>query len=285
MSGAAMRSRRALLGAGALLLALAALRPGPARAEEAPVDPVVRTGVLKVAVYKDFFPFSDVQAGGIDVDLAQALAGKLGAKLSLLPFDAGETMADDLRNMVWKGHYLGYGPADVMLHVPIDPMLARQIDSVNFFGAYHVETVMLSVNEERIPDWQGFEAFEQQKIAVDGGSFAAQVLLGMDGGRYRAQVVNCRHIQEAFDQLRDGRVAAVLATRSELEAAGLNKPPYRLIDTSLPGAPRRSWVVGLGVKAERKELAARLAAALKELQDSGALAQIYQQHGVRYVQP
>jgi len=278
--------RSARLGAGLLLCAvLGTALAGRALAQDAPLDSVTKTGILKVAVYKDFFPFYDAKDGGIDQDLAQALADKLGAKLSLLPFDAGETLNDDLRNMVWKGHYLGYGPADVMLHVPIDAVLARQNENVAFFGAYHVESVMLSINSERIPDWEGFDVFSKEKIAVDGGSFSAQIMLGMDGGRYREQLVNGRHIQDAIQELRDGHVAAVMATRSELEAAGLNKAPYHLVDVSIPGAPRRSWAVGLGVKSDRKELAAKLAAAMKDLQDSGALAKIYEHHGVRYIQP
>jgi ABC-type amino acid transport substrate-binding protein len=268
-----------------LPLCLALGLAGRAWAQDAPLDPVVKTGILKVAVYKDFYPFSDVKDGGIDEDFAAALAQKLGAKLSLLPFDAGETLNDDLRNMVWKGHYLGYGPADVMLHVPIDAVLARQNENVAFLGAYHVESVMLSIDTRRIPDWDGFEVFSKEKIAVDGASFSAQIMLGMDGGHYREQIVNSRRIQDAIEELRAGRVAAVMATRSELEAAGLNKAPYHLVDVSLPGAPRRSWAVGMGVKADRKELAGRLAAALKDLQDSGALAKIYAQHGVRYIQP
>jgi len=49
------------------------------------------------------------------VALAQALAESLGVKLSLLPFHADDSMNDDLRHMVWRGHHLGYGPADVLL--------------------------------------------------------------------------------------------------------------------------------------------------------------------------
>ncbi len=274
--------RRALAG---LFLLLGGTLSPLANSQEAAVDPVVKTGILKVAVYKDFFPFSDVKEGGIDVDFAQALAEKIGAKLSLLPFDAGEALNDDLRNMVWKGHYLGYGPADVMLHVPIDAVLMRQNENVTFFGAYHVESLMLAVNTERIPDWDGFDVFAREKIAVDGGALGAQVILGMDGGRYREQVVNCRRIQDAIEEMRAGHVAAVLAMRSELEAAGLNKAPYRLIETTVPGTPRRSWAVGLAVKAARKELAQRLASALEQLQTDGTLAQIFARHGVRYIQP
>jgi ABC-type amino acid transport substrate-binding protein len=281
-SGRGWLLRAVLLG---LVVFLQVGLAGRSWAQAAAAEPLLKNGILKVAVYKDFFPFSDVKDGGIDVDLAQALADKLGAKLSLLPFDAGETLSDDLRNMVWKGHYLGYGPADVMLHVPIDAVLARQNENVTFFGAYHVESVMLSINSERIPDWQGFEVFSKEKIAVDGASVSAQIMLGMDGGRYREQIVNSRRVQEAIEELRSGRVAAVMATRSELQAAGLNKAPYQLVDISVPGTPRRSWAVGLGVRSDRKELAERLGAALKDLQASGTLAQIYERHGVRYIQP
>src|ERR1700688_2539020 len=119
---------------------------GAARADEAVVDPVVRTGILKVAVYNDFFPYSGAKEGGIDVEFAQALADKLCVKLRLLPFDAGETLNDDLRNMLWKGHDLGYGPANVMLHVPSDPVLARQNEKVSIFAAYEVESVALAIN-------------------------------------------------------------------------------------------------------------------------------------------
>ena len=43
-------------------------------------------------------------------------------------------MNDDLRNMVWKGHYLGAQPSDVMMHVPVDEHLARANDKVRIFG-------------------------------------------------------------------------------------------------------------------------------------------------------
>lgn len=275
-----------------LLLALAALAPclaghGLARAGEdgEARDAVERTGVLKVAVYRDFFPFSDASEGGIDVEIAQALADRLGAHLNLLPFDAGDTVNDDLRNMVWKGHYMGYGPADVMLHVPFDSVLSRQNEQVHIFSPYHVESMALAVDTARIPDWQGFEVFRGLKIAVDGGSYAAQIVLGLDNGAYRDNVVLSRTVRAAIEELKAGRVAAVMATRSELQAGGATALPYQLVDFNLPGAPQRSWAVGLAVKEERKALAARLSAAVKAMQDDGALAAIYARHGVRYVQP
>ena len=259
--------------------------PGAARADEGAVDATAKSGTLKVAVYKDFFPYSDARDGGIDVDIAQALADALGLKLSLLPFDAGEQINDDLRNMVWKGHYLGYGPADVMMHVPSDPMLARQNEKVSIFGAYQVESVALSVNRERIPDWQGLEIFTREKIAVDGGSFSAQIILMADGGRYKDNVLIRPNVRAALEELKSGKAAAVMATRSELQAGGGATAPYSLVDANIPGTPLRSWAVGLAVKSERQELATKLAAAMRQLQASGAIAAIFERHGVRNVQP
>jgi len=271
---------RAILLAGALCGIAAG-----SRAAEPALDATATTGILKVAVYKDFFPYSDAHDGGIDVDIAQALAQALGLKLSLLPFDAGEQINDDLRNMVWKGHYLGYGPADVMLHVPNDPVLARQNDKVAIFGAYQVESVALAVNGERIPDWQGLEVFSHEKIAVDGGSFSAQLILMADNGRYKENVLIRPNVMAAIGELKSGKAAGVLATRAELQAGGATKAPYVLVELHVPGVPLRSWAVGMAVKSDRQELAAKLAAAMTQLQASGAIAAIFDHHGVRNIQP
>ena len=98
--------RRILL---ATLLA-AGLPLAHAQTELSDLARIRASGTLKVAVYKDNAPFSDGPANdihGLDVSIAAALARQLKLKLSLLPFDAGENMNDDLRNMVWRGHYLG----------------------------------------------------------------------------------------------------------------------------------------------------------------------------------
>jgi polar amino acid transport system substrate-binding protein len=67
-------------------------------------------GQIRAAMYKNVPPFS-VNVEGIDVDIATALAEKLSVKLDLMWFEADENVDDDLRNVVWKGHYLGGGTA------------------------------------------------------------------------------------------------------------------------------------------------------------------------------
>ena len=117
-------------------------------------EKIQQTHQLKVAIYKNNPPYSYQLADrwlGLDVSVARELANRLGLQLSLLPFDAGETMGDDLRNMVWRGHYLGYGPADVMMHVPIDRLFAQQQSQSNILGAYYRETVMLVHETQALP--------------------------------------------------------------------------------------------------------------------------------------
>ena len=69
---------------------------------------------------------------------------RLGVKLSVLPFNADENTNDDLRNMVWKGHYLGFGPADVLLHVPVDRPLMVANPQVTIFAPYFRERVTVA---------------------------------------------------------------------------------------------------------------------------------------------
>jgi ABC-type amino acid transport substrate-binding protein len=257
---------------------------GMVQADES-LSKVKTRGVLTVAVYKDFFPYSEVRDGGIDVDLAGALANRLGVKLSLMPFDAGESLDDDLRNMVWKGHYLGYGPADVMLHVPIDPRLEKKNDQVLFFSPYQRESVKLALNAERIPQWNGMDVFSNEKIAVDGDSISALVMLGADGGRYRENVINSLGIHAAIANLKSGNAAALMATRTEIEA-GLGKDPrFYTVDIALPGLPPAGWTVGMAVASGKQELAKALAEALDSLVADGTLRQIFANHGVTYNHP
>ena len=89
-------------------------------------------GRLRIAVYNDFPPYSIGGGKGIDADLGRAIAAKLGLAAEIVGFNADEDMNDDLRNMVWKGHYLGTQPADLMLHVPVDECLPGQRQGPHF---------------------------------------------------------------------------------------------------------------------------------------------------------
>jgi L-cystine transport system substrate-binding protein len=242
------------------------------------------TGVLKVAVYKEFAPFSD-NGQGVDIDLAAALARKLSLKLSLLPFAAGENLNDDLRNMVWKGHYLGYGPADVMLHVPVDRALMASNDKVEIFAPYHVEAVRLVRSARSIPLFDGLASLADKRIGVEQVSLAGMVMLGEGNGRFRDQVRLFRTSAEALQKLKAGELDAVLATRSEIEAELRGDPAFPVEQVSFQRLPRAGWAVGMAVRKDNTELARKLQAALNELAASGELKEIFARHGVQLAKP
>jgi ABC-type amino acid transport substrate-binding protein len=242
------------------------------------------SGALKVAVYNELAPFSN-RGQGIDADLAAALAGKLGLKLSLLPFNAGDDLGDDLRNMVWKGHYLGYGPADVMLHVPVDRMLMNANPQVTIFAPYHVETVRLVRSARSIPSFEGIASLAGKRIGVEKVSIAGMVMLGEGNGRFRDQVHIYPNAIEALQQLKAGALDAVLATRSEIESVLRGDPGFPVEAVAFDRLPRAGWAIGMAVRKDNVELARRLQSALNDMAASGELKAVFAKYGVQVVKP
>ncbi|MGE5490509.1 MAG: substrate-binding periplasmic protein [Actinomycetota bacterium] len=276
--------RRAFLGSlGACLLATAL----PARAN-GDLE-LSQPGRLRIAVYTNLPPYSD-RGRGIDVAIGEALAGRLGLGVEIVGFKADDDMNDDLRNMVWKGHYLGTRPADVMLHVPADPYLAEQNRQVKIFAPYHVETLAIIRNPARVPAVTGsaakaLEVFTREKIGVEVRSLPDQFLLSVLNGRIRENVVHFSSVAEALAALKRGEIAAVMASRGEIEATRGDLTAFPLEPAAMPELRIASWPLGMAVKADRPALAEALQLALRDLRRDGTLAGIFSRHGISYLPP
>lgn len=272
--------RRRWLQALALLPLLPAL---PGRADE--LAAFRQRGRLRIAVYNDFPPYATAGGQGIDADIGRAIAGKLGLAAEIVGFNADEDMHDDLRNMVWKGHYLGTQPADVMLHVPVDEHLARANDKVRIFGAYHRETLALARDVARVPAAAGaatLEVFTREKIGVETATLADSFLLAVLNGRLRENVVHFRNVGDAARALAEGRIAAILAPRAELEAVRTDHRRFALETAQFPELRVDGWPLGMAVKAEEMALADAIAAAVADLKRDGTIAAIFQRHGISH---
>ncbi|NMF89127.1 substrate-binding periplasmic protein [Aromatoleum petrolei] len=274
----------------AFLIAAGAMMAGALLPAHAAAQPEVQqAGTLRVAVYADYAPFS-ARGKGIDVALAQSLAERLGLRAEIVEFPADENMNDDLRNMVWKGHYLGHRPADVMMHVPVDAQFAAQNDKVAIFGPYHLETIAIARNPERVPSVAGsaavaFEVFTREKIGVELDTHASDFMLHVMNGRLRDNVVHFRSVAEAAAAMAKGEVSAVMAPRSQLEGALKEHKQFAIDTLTMPELRVKGWPLGMAVKADHKELAAALSEALADIQRSGELARIFTTHGVTHRVP
>jgi ABC-type amino acid transport substrate-binding protein len=280
----------ALRRASAGLLAVAAIFCAqPAQADLAKIR---QSGSLKVAVYKDLPPFSAVagsQPEGIDVALARALSKEMGLSVSLLPFDADENMSDDLRNMVWRGHYLGFGPADVMLHVPVDRAFMRENDKTLIFAPYYRETFVLVHDRQRVPEVRALDDLAGQPTGAEGGSAGANALLSGARGALRDRVKIYAGADNALHALFAGEIAAAMVTRAQYEsalrAAGQSAARFAAVDMSSPLLPAHGWAVGMAVRSGERELAESLQNALDAIRRNGELERIFARNGVSMQAP
>jgi ABC-type amino acid transport substrate-binding protein len=261
--------RRTWLAGTAALCATAAL---PAAAQA--LDKIRERGRITVAVYNDMPPFH-VGGKGIDVDLARALAKALGLELSLMPFTADENMGNDLRSMVWRGHYLGFGPADLMLHVPVDPPLMQANPRVKIFAPYFRERVAIARDLSLVPNMPSLDVFAGKRIAVPGQTLAGWLLIGADGGRYRDQLLTAwRDGTEAAAALRRGEAVAAAGMASELESVLAGDPRFAIESLPVPRV-RDGWAIGCAVKDESTDLAVAVQTAMNGLSASGELKSIF----------
>jgi ABC-type amino acid transport substrate-binding protein len=259
--------RRALLAAAAG----AALVPRAVRAEAGSLARIRERGSLLVGLYQEMPPFH-VDGRGIDVELGRALAGSMGLKFSPLPFQAGEGMNDDLRHMVWKGHYLGWGPADVLLHVPVERGLSQANPQVMVMAPYYRERVVLAVSREKIGTVQALSELQGHPVAVAGQSMAGWLLAGaLKSGLRTAFADGCG----AAQALLDGQAHAAAGLSSEVESVLQGDPRFALQPLPSPRAPSGGWAVGCAVRHGADDLAAALQEAMQSLQASGRLKDLF----------
>jgi polar amino acid transport system substrate-binding protein len=257
--------------------------------EPSALERVTARGALDVAVYRDFPPFSYSEQGrtvGIDVDIARALAERLGVAASVRAVGADENLEDDLRNNVWKGHYLGGGVADLMLHVPYDDELGRRNDQVLLLAPYFREQIVVAVPAGRSGVASLLDLFTEQKVGVELDTLSDFYLLSAYGGGIREQVVHFRSLSEAGAALRRGELGGIVGPRSEVETAlGEDRAAYSVGPVQMPGMRLSGWDLGGAVKEGADDLAQAIEQAMAALREAGEIERIFARHGVTWQMP
>lgn len=251
------------------------------------LDKILEKGFIEFAVYEQFPPYSykdeNGRVKGINVDIGKAIAEKLGVQSGFRLFLADESVGDDLRNVVWKGHYLAGGPADVMLHSPYDINFAKENDKVIFTQPYFREVVAFAVNTSVISSAKTLEVFVNEPVGVETATLASAYLLGAYNGRLRENVKHYKTVAKAVEAMVGSEVSAVMANRGELEYS-LQKHEHDFVVTKLPtpGLSVEGWELAAAVSSENTNLGDKLNEIIAELKANGRIEKIFETYGLSY---
>ena len=271
-------------------------------------DDVMASGYIRIGMYKDFPPYSYMEEGkaaGLDVEIAQRIAEAFDLELQMHWIIPDENLEDDLRNHVWKGHYLARiedGPmlkrevADVMLRAPYDREYAFKVDQdgrvmndlVHFFAPYQRERWMLLIDDQQIESIENLAIFMYDKVGVEIDSLPDFYLSSAFRGRLKNNVLHYTTVFDALADLPEKKVAAVMGMQSQMQwgRLRLDTPErYQAVDIPLPNLTKPRWEVGMAVKDAHRALGYALEDVITELVNSGDMERIFASYGVDYLRP
>jgi polar amino acid transport system substrate-binding protein len=261
-------------------------------------DDIIESDEIVIAVYSDFQPFSYVVDGkekGIDVDLAHDIAKKLGVKLRLRWMTADENVEDDLRNNIWKGHFLKRTVADLMLRVPYDrdySLLRDDIGEpvhqhVHMFAPFHTESWKVIFNSKKIDSVETIAVFQYHDIGVEVDSIPQFYLTSAFQGRMRDRAKQYPSISEAMTAMTESQVDAVMGLTSQIShyQGELSKTNYPLAKNAFPMMGQQEWDIGMAVKTDYRELGYVVGDIVEKMIKTGEMATIFAKYNVIYKIP
>ncbi|PMR68991.1 substrate-binding periplasmic protein [Halomonas heilongjiangensis] len=269
------------------------------RAPERTYDIVIESGHLNVGVYRDFPPYSYEKGGeavGVDIDIGRKIAEGLGVEFRVYWIIPDETLDDDLRNHIWKGHYLAKRRiADVMLRVPYDKTYAYMRDStgevindqVVMFAPYQREQWQIAYDTHVLDDVGTMAVFQYHPIGVEIDTLPATYLTSTFAGQLRDNTRHFASMRQAFMAMVDGEVSAVMGMRAEIDhELGIHSDKgFEAAGNGFPGMGRQAWDVGMAVKHTHRQLGYAIEEIVDRMVREGEIAEIFERHGLRYGMP
>ncbi len=278
-------SVRRLIGAIVALAFAGVACPANAR----PLDDVIASKVLRVIVYEDNEPFSWDDKGeprGIEVEIARALAAKLGVAAEITLRMTGEQVDQDLRTNVVRGTFGGGIAGDVMLHVPVDREIGLRVREAVIGNAYFQQRIGLAVQPDRPGEIASFDVFKREKIGVQLATVADYFLMRFDGGALVDNISHYLKPKQGVDRFVSKETSAVLGVRSHMEAMlKARGQSAKWLSPPMPGLTRADWVLGTAVNEQSRDLSYAIGAALAEMAADGTMAAICGKFGVTYLPP
>jgi len=284
-------------------------------------DEVIESGYVLIGIYRDFPPYSYLdskgQPAGIDVDLGKKIALRLGVNPRWYWITADENMDDDLRNAVWKGHFLTKKIADFMMRVPFERELERRNQMIALFAPYQAEMFLMAYDIRKIPEFQNYAIFQYENIALQLDTLPDFMMTGMYNGRLAKKIIRFLSQSEANKNLINGESAATIGLSGPLlnELSGnqnirflippmqeitrpqkvLNCPDIKKDWTSKVqievqckweyAQARTEWDIGIAVMVDFRQLGYAVEIEIEQLIKDGVIGGIFSNHGVNYRLP
>ena len=261
-------------------------------------DDIISSNEITVAIYSDFIPFSYQENGdakGIDIDVAKYIAKQLAVKLKLRWMTADENVEDDLRNNLWKGHFLKRSVADLMLRVPYDKSYALLRDDigelvheqVHMFAPYHTETWKILFNSEKIESVPTMAIFQYHQIGVEVDSIPQFYLMSAFNGRMRNKTKHYPSLPLAISAMQQNSVDAVMGLRSQVShyQHKLAAQTYQLATNAFPMMGQQQWDIGMAVKKDYRQLGYAIADIVELMVREGEMENIFLKYHATYQVP
>lgn len=261
-------------------------------------DDIIASRFISIAVYRDYAPFSYLDGDtprGIDVEIAQQIAKQLNVELRLKWMTADENVEDDLRNNLWKGHYLERTVADLMLRVPYDKSYALSRDDigelvheqVHMFAPYHIESWQIIYDSEKIKSVATMAVFQYHTIGVEVDSIPQFYLSSALGGRMRDSAHHFPSTPEAVGAMKMGQVDAAMGLRSQISylQGELDDPKYQLATNAFPMLGQQQWEIGMAVKSQYRQLGYAVGDIVQAMVEQGQMQAIFEQYHALYQPP
>jgi ABC-type amino acid transport substrate-binding protein len=254
-------------------------------------DEIMERGYIEIGVYQDLAPYSWRNGSGalvgVDVELAKLIAEGLGVDLRLIDLPADEDVDADLRNYIWRGHYMGRRIVNVLMRVPYNRELDYRNELAALTGRYVQERIAIGYRRSEFPDdppWPG--SFTTKKVAVENNSLPDFYLTGLQQGALIRNMSRRRTLEGAVELLRTGEVSAVMGIRAQLEHYLGDDPAFGIETGPLPGLSIGSWPVGIATAFyTARMLSYEVDDILTEAVRDGRVAAIYAAHGLTWEEP
>lgn len=261
-------------------------------------DDIIESNEITVAVYSDFIPFSyqeNGEAKGIDIEVAKQIAKQLGVSLRFRWVTADENVEDDLRNNLWKGHYLKRSVADLMLRVPYDKEYSelrddigeRVHEQVHMFAPYHTESWKIVFNTKKIDEVSTMAVFQYHDIGVEVDSIPQFYLISAFNGRMSKRTKQFPSLALAISALDEQKVDAVMGLRSQVShyQHQLESSTFQLASNAFPMLGKQQWDIGMAVKSDYRQLGYAVGDIVEAMISQGQMKKIFEQYNAVYQIP